>query len=158
MSFAFGCGLSGHLDAQTAAEQACDQAIDELALSAACDGGGAAADGGEEQAQSQCSVDLAVVFCSAGHAQHAARIAEVVRNRLRPLTMIGTTAASLIGGASELEDEAGVSVLAAHMPGVTIHPFDQRDIMPFDDATEKGLARLAEGMGLTSNHLYPLTD
>jgi small ligand-binding sensory domain FIST len=139
----FGCGLSGHLDATTAAEQACDRALEDLAADVG-PGGVAGTDG---------SVDLAVLFCSDQHTQQAARIAEVVRTRLSPATLIGTTAASLVGGASELEGAAGVSVLAARLPGVSVHPFDQRDILPFDDTTPRGLERLAEGMGLTEGGL-----
>lgn len=135
-SFVFGCGMSGHLDAQTAAEQACDRAGERFQSDV------------PPSDDSGAGIDLAVIFCSDGHAQHAARIAEVARARLRPTTLIGTTAASLVGGASELEGAPGVSVLAARMPGVSIRPFDQRDILPFDDSTDDGIDRLADGMGV----------
>ncbi|MBN4052706.1 FIST C-terminal domain-containing protein [Roseiflexus sp. AH-315-K22] len=153
----FGCGLSGHLDAVTAAEQACDRALEDLTggtdPSKASDsdtGSGASSEAGSEAGS---GVDLVVLFCSGEHAKQADQIAAIARARLSPTTLIGTTAASLVGGASELENAAGISVLAARLPGVSIHPFDQRDILPFDDTSPRGLERLAEGMGLTAGGL-----
>ena len=70
VTLAFGCGLSGHLDATLASEQACDRALEEL--------GGA-------------RVDLAVLLSSGSHVQEAARIADVARARLSPTTLIGTS-------------------------------------------------------------------
>ncbi|MCH7791600.1 MAG: FIST C-terminal domain-containing protein [Planctomycetes bacterium] len=122
----FGSGLSGNLDPVRAAEQVCQNAERDL-------GSG--------------PVDLAVIFCANAHIQHATRIVEIIRARLDPTILIGASAGALIGGASELEDAPGVSLLAARMPGVQIHPFDQRDLLPFDDTTDRGLQRLGEGFG-----------
>lgn len=57
--------------------------------------------------------DLAVVFASASHAEFLGEITAAIRTVLRPATLIGASAAAVIGGAHEAEEVPALSVWAA---------------------------------------------
>ena len=68
-------------------------------------------------------VDLAVVFVSPHHQEAYDRIPALVNERFGPRTLIGCSAAGVIGGGRELEQQPALSLSLASLPGVEIHPF-----------------------------------
>jgi small ligand-binding sensory domain FIST len=67
--------------------------------------------------------DLLMIFISAHHAEDAALIGTTLGRALKPGLLLGTTADTVIAGGRELERTPSISVLAAHLPGVTLRPF-----------------------------------
>lgn len=119
-------GLSGHVDAVSAAEGVCEQ----------CAGGlGAGA------------VDLAMVFVSSHHAEAMGEVAEVVRRTMSPGCLIGVSAEAVLGGAREVEGAPGVSMLAARLPGVTLRPFTGDRLLPYDEDSAEARERFARSFG-----------
>src|SRR5687768_6913271 len=115
----FAAALSGHAQSVSAADQACERilaALDENPRRAA------------PGLPRLAPVDAAFLFISAQHAPAAQAIASIVRKRLGPRALIGLTAESIIANDTELENAAGVSILAASLPGVRIHPFRLEDL------------------------------
>lgn len=74
-------------------------------------------------------VDLALLFVSLRHGEKLGEIVRTVRETLRPGTLLGCTAAGVIGGDREVEGKEGFSLWAASLPGVRIEPFR----MTFDE-------------------------
>lgn len=72
--------------------------------------------------------DLAVAFFSPHHSPHAGEIASIIHDRLKPRCLIGVSAYGVIGGRLELERSPGLSILAASLPGVGLHPFSADDL------------------------------
>lgn len=68
-------------------------------------------------------VDLAVVFVSPHHQEAYGHIPALVNERFGPRTLIGCSAAGVIGGGRELEQQPALSLSLASLPGVEIHPF-----------------------------------
>jgi small ligand-binding sensory domain FIST len=122
-------GVSGNPDHGKALEQVCAQVAASL-------GGGAP--------------DLAVVFASRHHLDQLEKIGEQVRRDLKPGSLIGVTGESVIGGKMELERTPGISMLAARMPGVSMHAYTGRDLFPSDESPD-GLSRLGRAMGADSD-------
>lgn len=125
-----GSALSGHLDPVRAAEQVCERCIEAL--------GGAAA-------------DLAVLFLSAQHLDEAGTIAAVVQRRLGAGVLIGASGESVVGGEVELEDAAGVSLLAASLPGVELRPFRLEDLPQIREGGEEEVAAMGAAAGMTDD-------
>jgi small ligand-binding sensory domain FIST len=75
-------------------------------------------------------IDLAVVFVSPHHRGRYPEIASVLRSDLHPRVLIGCSAGGVIGGGHEIEDEPGLSLSAAALPGVAIAPFHLSDATP----------------------------
>ena len=67
--------------------------------------------------------DLAVVFVSPHHQEAYGRIPELVEEHFGPCALIGCSAAGVIGGGRELEQQPALSLSLASLPGVEIHPF-----------------------------------
>ncbi len=59
------------------------------------------------------SPDLAVLFVTAAHRDELAAISAAVRTLLRPVTMLGAAAVSVIGGSNEAEEVPAMSLWAA---------------------------------------------
>ncbi|MCC6322709.1 MAG: FIST C-terminal domain-containing protein [Phycisphaerales bacterium] len=122
-------GLSGHLNALQAAEQAAHQCADGL-----------------------CGDRPDVVFCfiSSHHIESAATIIAAVERRLNPSCLIGVSAEAVLGGEVELEGTPGISLLAASLPNVTIKPFTTDDLPAIREGLdgEIDLFTLREAAGL----------
>lgn len=129
LALRFASGLSGYAEPATAADQACEACRERL-------GAG--------------PIDLAVVFFSAAHVDVAAGLSTIIRRRLSPGCLIGVSAESVMGGRIELERVAGISILAARLPGCTLTPFHSDRLLPVQDGPE-GLARLAGAIGAGPN-------
>ena len=66
--------------------------------------------------------DLACVFVTAPFAGALEDIAGAVREVLRPRTLLGTTAVSVVGGDQEIEDDAAITLWAASFDGAAPPP------------------------------------
>ncbi len=122
------CGaVSSHVDAVMAAETVCEQASDALAGRAP---------------------DLVTLYVSGEHTEETASVADVVRRSLDPGTLIGVTAEGVVGGGEEIERRSGVSLMAATLPGTTLHPFTYQGLPHAkDERDEQGLRAVAESIG-----------
>jgi len=69
------------------------------------------------------SVDLAVIFVSPHYQSSYFEIPMQVINGLGCKTLLGCSAAGIIGGGREVEHRPAVSLLAARLPGVYLKPF-----------------------------------
>ena len=90
----FAASLSQHPDARVAVAEAAGDVVDHI--------------GGD--------VDLAWIFATAAHAAVLPDVAEVVHRTLAPRTLVGATAAAVVGGARGVEVQPGLSVFAARLP------------------------------------------
>ncbi len=92
-------------------------AIDEIATAIRSELGGA-------------TPDLAVVFVSPHHQADWVRVPALLEAALGARTLIGCSAGGVIGGGHELEEEPGVSVTAAVLPGVRLTAFHRDEPSP----------------------------
>ena len=94
--------------------------------------------------------DLVLVFLTAQHADPttAKAVSSVVRRRLNPRCLLGITGESIVGGETELEGAAGISLWAATLPGVTVHLFKLEDVPVVREPGPQELAAVAEAMGM----------
>jgi small ligand-binding sensory domain FIST len=67
--------------------------------------------------------DLAFVFLSAHFSPIAPFITDRLRDALKPRVLIGCTCEGVIGKEHELENRPAITLIAARMPHVTLHPF-----------------------------------
>ncbi|MDF0664559.1 MAG: FIST N-terminal domain-containing protein [Nitrospira sp.] len=67
-------------------------------------------------------IDLACVFFSAHHVAEADLLVHVLRETLRPSLLIGCSGEGVIAGAEELETVPAITVWAAVLPHVNLHP------------------------------------
>lgn len=67
-------------------------------------------------------IDLVCVFFSAHHAAEADLLASVLVRTLRPNLLIGCSGEGVIAGAEELETTPAITVWAAVLPDVDVHP------------------------------------
>ena len=66
--------------------------------------------------------DLIVAFASAHHAADFTRLPALVASELGAGLLLGCSAGGVIGGGREIEQRPGLSLTAAQLPGVAIHP------------------------------------
>ena len=71
---------------------------------------------------SAAPIDLACVFFSAHHAEQAEVLAQVLSETLRPNLLIGCSGEGVIAGAEEFETVPAITVWAAVLPDVHLHP------------------------------------
>ena len=69
------------------------------------------------------SVDLVLLFLSSHHIAHALVVLNLLIEQFPGATILGCSADSVIGAGEEIEDGPGVSLTLAHLPGVTLSPF-----------------------------------
>jgi len=98
--------------------------------------------------------DLVIAFASDHYRQVEARLPEALQRVLSPRVVIGSAASGVIGHGREVERREALSVLAARLPGVGLHPF-HFELAPDSRAdwdTLLGLSgRVAQGMLLLSD-------
>ena len=104
-------------------------------------------------------VDLAVVFVSPHHQEGYGRIPELIHERFGPRALIGCSAAGVIGGGRELEQQPAFSLSLAALPGVEIHPFHliHRDL-PGPDAGPQQWMELIGSPAAPPAHFLLLAD
>jgi len=69
------------------------------------------------------AIDLALAFFTAPHVQSAPALAEALRRGLSPGCLMGASARGVISSEHEIETGAALTVIAARLPGVEVHPF-----------------------------------
>ena len=104
----FTSGISDAVNAQQAADAACQQAVEQLA-GAAC--------------------DLACVFVSATYGTSWPSLVARIHQQLKPGVLIGCSGSGIIGGGQELESVPAISVVAAHLPDGQLFAF----LVPSDE-------------------------
>jgi small ligand-binding sensory domain FIST len=67
-------------------------------------------------------IDLACAFFSVHHTEGVGRLAEVLTETLRPKLLLGCSGEGVIAGAEELETTPALTVWAAVLPDVHLHP------------------------------------
>ena len=72
---------------------------------------------------SKQSAHLSLVFASPHHLKDFPQQLQVMQERLSSHTLIGCTGGGVIGAQQEVEQRPALSLMAAHLPGVTITPF-----------------------------------
>jgi small ligand-binding sensory domain FIST len=119
------------------------------------------------------AVDLSLVFPSQHHLFDYGRILPRLRENLGPAQTVGCSANSVIGSHLELENQPGVSVVAAHLPGVefAIHrvrrselpqldgsPQPWRELLGVDPRLKPDFIVLADPFSLEVQHLLTGID
>jgi small ligand-binding sensory domain FIST len=97
----FAVGLSKTVETESAARAAAENVLTQLRAA---------------------PVDLAYVFFSAHHAARADLLAHVLIGMLRPSLLLGCSGEGVIAGAEELETAPAITVWAAVLPDVNLHP------------------------------------
>lgn len=91
--------------------------------------------------------DLALLFVSPHFKNQYSQIAERVRSRLSPATMVGCSGMAVIGDGKEIEHAPAIALIAATLPGVTCHAvYTDAVDLPDNDAPPD---RWKEWLGLT---------
>lgn len=67
--------------------------------------------------------DLVVAFVSPHHQDAYEELPDLVYDLLSPTVLVGCSAAGVIGGGVEAEENPALSLTAASLPGVALHPF-----------------------------------
>lgn len=132
----FAAGLSEHPVPTEAVGEAVGQVLDQL-----------------DQPRGDDPLDLVALFVSPHHVGAVEDIAAAVRTLLRPRLLIGCTTAAVIGGAREVEDGPGVSLLAARLPGARLRP-----LVLSVEQTPEGLALTGWPADVTDGTLLSLVD
>src|SRR5918997_3421267 len=68
-------------------------------------------------------VTLALAFVTPHFAEFYGRLHEVLQESLCPETLLGCSAGGVIGGGEEVERYPAVTLVAARLPDVAVHPF-----------------------------------
>ena len=98
--------------------------------------------------------DLAILFVTAPHLRAIGDAGEVVRRLLRPETLLGCTAVSVLANAREVEETPGVTLWAGRfgpVHPVTIGPDAHVDAPPFDPGA---LLLLADPFGFAAEATF----
>ncbi len=98
----FASGISDSVQVFEATRQACQQALDQL-RGVPC--------------------HLACVFASPIYRTQWTEVLHAIHEQLKPAVLVGCSGSGVIGGEQELEWVPGLSVVAAYLPGVRLHPF-----------------------------------
>ncbi len=102
------------------------------------------------QSQLGSSPDLLMLFVTRHHARRMGMIADTLRDELRSSHMLGITASGVMLGPTELEQGAGLSVMACRFPGVRINPFWIDHLSP-RDSMEVRAAALSDRIGASED-------
>lgn len=127
----FAAALSGHLDPVAAAEYVAAQCAESL--------GGATA-------------DFATLHFSLHHAHAAPAIVRAVRERLKPVNLIGCSGEWVLGGMMEMEGVPGISLSAAALPGTRIKCFTTGSLPTVRDNSADDLDALGAACGFGPDH------
>lgn len=125
-------GLAGNANAVRATDAACEQCHQGL--------------GGVRP-------DLVFAFFSSHHVEAAKSVVHAIERRLNPRCILGVSAEGVLGDQVELEGQPGLSLFAAAMPGVTLHPFTTDELPRVkEDVPDSDLLPLREAAGLGRGH------
>lgn len=116
---------------------------------------------GEVREQLDGEADFVMTFASYHHRRDFDLIADAIERDLNPGVALGATAAAVLGSGQELEKSAGLTMLAAKMPGAWMHPFRYDDlprIAEDDDPTGMREAIVGEGREGEPAAMFLLAD
>src|SRR5438552_10986713 len=68
-------------------------------------------------------VDLVIAFFTSTHVPSAEALSEALKRSLAPGCLIGCSSRGVVSTRHELESDPALSVIAARLPGVELHPF-----------------------------------
>jgi small ligand-binding sensory domain FIST len=104
-------------------------------VSTSADSVGAAVEAAQGAAASLAGadVDLALAFLSPHHLDEAEQVAAAIRMELAPRRLAGCVAEGVIALERELEDEVGLAVWAASLPGASVELFHVGALGPDED-------------------------
>ena len=71
----------------------------------------------------ELTADLIVVFASPHYRDSMVRLPSLIRDRFPGARLIGCTGGGIIGAGREIEHRPALSITAASLPGVQLHPF-----------------------------------
>jgi len=123
----FGHGLSTHVDSLVAARHALEVAHEGLEKRPA---------------------DLAFLFYTPQHLDKIAACAEMIRDQVGARVLIGVSAEGVIGGDTEIERTAGMSLLLCRMPGTGLKVFTGETMLPVAESTPEIERAIAGEMGI----------
>ncbi|MGD1915048.1 MAG: FIST N-terminal domain-containing protein [Phycisphaerales bacterium] len=106
----------------------------------------------EQLPQGPGSANVAFVFFSSAHVGQAGLVASAARAELPNATIVGCSAESVVGGAIELEDRPGISVLACSMPGADVRAFGLSQLAGIDSGNPHQVERVRDQAGMTHEH------
>lgn len=86
--------------------------------------------------------DLVCAFVSPQYGDSFAQISELIRAHFSPRAFIGCTAAGIVGGSREIEQQPALSLSAALLPDVELHTFHLDDYPGPDEGPEAWEATL----------------
>src|ERR671917_1173612 len=89
-------------------------------------------------------VTLALAFVTPHFAEFYDRLHEVLGGALGPETLLGCSAGGVIGGGEEVERLPAVTLVAARLPDVAVHPFHLDVPLPDLDDPPSSWERLVE--------------
>lgn len=75
-------------------------------------------------------VTLALGFVTPHFAAYHSRMPEFIKRHLQPETFVGCSGGGVIGGGEEVEQEPAVTLVAARLPDVDVHPFHIEGELP----------------------------
>lgn len=92
--------------------------------------------------------DLCVLFVSGRHVTHLAELADALKYRLAPGTIIGVSADGVVASHHEYEQRTAASVFVASMPGTSLVPFTYRELPHVNEGDESALEVMGKIMGV----------
>jgi len=103
--------------------------------------------------------DLAFVFFSTHHRTNPGAVAEGIAEALVPEHVVGCSAGGIIGAGREIEERPALSITAARLPGVSVHPFrfDDADL-PDEDAAPRAWESALGVTAAQQPHFLVLAD
>jgi small ligand-binding sensory domain FIST len=92
--------------------------------------------------------DLAVLFYTPQYLDKISACAEMIRDYAGTRVLLGVSAEGVIGGETEVERAAGMSLLLCRMPGVGLKVFTGESMLPVVEPSIEVERRIAEEMGV----------
>ena len=103
--------------------------------------------------------NLVLGFVSPDHRDNYEQLPDLIHDRLSPNVFVGCSALGVIGGGEEIEHQVGLSLTAAFLPGVTLHPFHiESNQIPNPDAEPKAWVESLEVSQRPAAHFIILAD
>jgi small ligand-binding sensory domain FIST len=101
--------------------------------------------------------ELAYLFLSPSHVGEVELAAAIVREQLRPASLLGCVAEGVVGGTRELEDGPGVALWAGALPGARVETFHLEAVAAGDGLVVSGFPELDEEPTLVTMLVDPFT-
>jgi small ligand-binding sensory domain FIST len=103
--------------------------------------------------------DLVVVFVTQHFAQYFPHIPALLHARFENALIVGCSAGGIIGGGQEVENRPAISLTAAVLPGVMLHPFHtDTQNLPDEDASPDVWRRWIGMESVENPHFIVLAD